>query len=148
MNYFLKLLLPSIQQNLFDNSQKCPLYNLEEELYNFAAKTGGRGGSILSCPKKPPHHSFQEWYHAKAHRKFDVICSDGGGWHDVDQKWGVLYEVSYKASQMICFRTQCDQNKTFETPRTIFFARPRTKHLKWIVLEHSVIKTKHLRREA
>ena len=27
-------------------------------------------------------------------------------------------DASYKASQMFCFRTQCIQNKTFETPCT------------------------------
>ena len=29
-----------------------------------------------------------------------------------------MYEVSYEVSQMFCFRTQCIQNKTFETSHT------------------------------
>ena len=34
-------------------------------------KTGGRAGPIWSCPKKPPHLSFLEWYHEKAHKKLE-----------------------------------------------------------------------------
>ena len=39
------------------------------------------------------------------------------------QSFKASYEVSYKTSEMLCFRTQCIQNKTFETPRM----RPRMK---------------------
>ena len=47
--------------------------NLEEEWHYFAAKMGGRAGPIWSCPKKPPHPSFQEWYHVKAHKKLENL---------------------------------------------------------------------------
>ena len=31
--------------------------------------------------------------------------------------YDALYDASCEASQMFCFTTQCNQNKTFEKPR-------------------------------
>ena len=45
---FIQSWVPSIQQN----------WNLEEELYYFAAKNGWKAGPIWSWPKKMPHPSF------------------------------------------------------------------------------------------
>jgi hypothetical protein len=70
---------------LVKKCQQRPLKPVKSALYTTKFELGGGIvlfccqkwvgglGPIWSCPKKPPHPSFSEWYHEKPHKKLENL---------------------------------------------------------------------------